>query len=386
MHGGINHWSICGYDRNAPQKKGLFRLVTAEDIFGPGEFRLINWGAGNASFKKFRGAQPVTEYDVIFGAHLSARRRFPWRVLRELRGFRKQAVAAEPDLSKPSLPLPKPRQSPAKRKVALITSIPELVAPFLSQDLESLGLEVPIAVLVRRSSLLSDRLRTLPRHLKRQARINRTWCWVQVMNRVVYYRLASGAERDTTHANPLAAALDQLALRRQVIEAGSANEPHVISALRDAGCELGIVVGADVLTGKTLEAVGIPLVNLHASDPSVIRGMPLVFWEIREGMSEVTLTLHRVIVELDAGPVLVQRRVPIQWRQSLGDTLKATRRVLGREIAALLSESLPRLLDGRLEEVRLPPGPLRTIPSIADTMRARRICRERARSCSAARL
>ena len=379
VHGGISHWSICGYDVNAPQKKGLFRLVAAEDVFGPGEFRLINWGGGNASFKKFRGAQPVTECDVVFDDHLSARRRLPWRALRELGGLRKQAVAAEPVLSKPGHPDPESRQSPAVRRVALITSIPELVAPFLSRDLASLGLDVPIAVLIKPSSLLSDRLRTLPRDLKRQARINRTWRWVQLMNRVVYYRLASGTERDVTHANPLAAALDQLALRRHVVEAGSANEPHVVSALRDAGCELGIVVGADVLTRKTLEAVGMPLVNLHTSDPSAIRGMPPVFWEIRDGLSEVTITLHRVIVALDAGPVLVQRKVPIQWRPSLGDTLTATRHLLGREIAALLSDALPRMLDGRLEEKRLPPGPIRTIPRIADTMRARKICRERAR-------
>lgn len=374
----INHWSICGYDVHAPRKKGLFRLVAAEDVFGPGEIRLINWGGGNESFKRFRGAQPVTEYDVVFDDHLSALRRFPWQVLRELCGIGKQAVAAHPVLSKSGHPVPE-AQAPPMRRVALITSIPEMVAPFLSRDLESLGLEIPIAVLIKPSSLLSDRLRTLPRDLKRQARINRTWRWAQVMNRVVYYRLASGAERDGTHGKPLAAALEQLSLRRQVVEAGSANDSHVVSALRDAKCELGIVVGADVLTRKTLEAVGMPLVNLHTSDPSVIRGMPPVFWEIRDGLSEVTITLHRVVVELDAGPVLVQRKAPIQWRQSLGDTLTATRHLLGREIAALLSDALPRLLDGRLEEKRLPPGPIRTIPRIADTMRARKICRERAR-------
>lgn len=378
VHDAVNHWSICGYDVNAPRKKGLFRLVAAEDVFGPGEFRIINWGGGNASFKKFRGAQPVTEYDIVFDEHLSARRRFPWQVLRELRGLKQPTVTMGSALSTRH-PGPGYSQSPALRRVALITSIPELVAPFLSSDLVSLGLEIPVVVLIRRSSLLRDRLRNLPRDLKRQARINRTWRWVQVMNRVTYYRLASGTKRDTTGANPLAAALDQLAKSRKVVEAGSANDPHAVSALRDAGCELGIVVGADVLTRQTLEAVGMPLVNLHTSDPSTIRGMPPVFWEIRDGLSEVTLTLHRVIVELDAGPVLVQIKVPIQWRESLGGTLAATRQLLGHEIGGLLSDSLPRILDGRLEGRRLTPGPIRTIPRIADTMRARRICRERAR-------
>lgn len=378
LQDGINHWSICGYDVSAPRTKGLFRLIAADDVFGPGEFRLINWGGGNAPFKKFRGAKPVTEYDVVFDEHLSALRRFPWRVLRELRSLKRQAPEADPALAKSGHPDPELRQSPAIRKVALITSIPEFIAPFLSQDLEALGLNIPIAVLILQSNLLRDRLRTLPRDLERQARINRTWRWVQILNRVAYAQITSQRARGDHHANALAASLEQLAQRRRIVDAESANDPHVVSALRDAGCEMGLVVGADLLTRKTLELIGMPLVNLHASDPSAIRGMPPVFWEIHDGLSEVTITLHRLTVALDAGPVLMQRTVPIQWRQSLGDTLTATRRILGLEIATLLTDALPRLLAGRLEETRLQSGPLRTIPRIVDTLQAQRICRERA--------
>jgi methionyl-tRNA formyltransferase len=119
------------------------------------------------------------------------------------------------------------------------------------------------------------------------------------------------------------------------------------------------------------------LLNLHTSDPSVHRGMPPVFWEIREGMNAVTLTLHELILELDAGPVVAQRDVPIQWRPSLGATIGATRRMMAEEIATLLAESLPEILAGRRETRPLVPGPLRTVPSISDTMRAVKICRHR---------
>ena len=84
----VNHWSVCGYDVSAPKERALFRLVAGEDIFGSAGNVLINWGSGNASFKKIRGAHPVLEYDMVFDEHLSARRRIPWRLLREVRGRR----------------------------------------------------------------------------------------------------------------------------------------------------------------------------------------------------------------------------------------------------------------------------------------------------------
>jgi len=93
----VNHWSVCGYDVSAPRGRALFRLVAGEDIFGSGENVLVNWGGGNASFKKYRGAHQALEYDIVFDDHLSARRRIPWRLLREVRGRRNGRMAAIDD-------------------------------------------------------------------------------------------------------------------------------------------------------------------------------------------------------------------------------------------------------------------------------------------------
>jgi methionyl-tRNA formyltransferase len=107
--------------------------------------------------------------------------------------------------------------------------------------------------------------------------------------------------------------------------------------------------------------------------------MPPVFWEIHDGREEVCLTLHRLTADLDAGPILLQRAVPIQWRDSLGDTITATRQAAGREIAAFLSDSLHDIVDGRVDANALGTGPVRTIPRFRDVLKAQRICRDRAR-------
>lgn len=95
VKGGVNWWSTCGYDTSAPKKRGLFRLIATEDILGPGEFSVINWGAGNAGFKGFRGAEPALEYDVVFDDHLPARRRLPWRLVGKLRALKTRRSAIE---------------------------------------------------------------------------------------------------------------------------------------------------------------------------------------------------------------------------------------------------------------------------------------------------
>ncbi len=375
IQGGINHCSLCGYDTTAPRKKGLFRLIAAEDILGPGECELINWGGGNASFKKFRGAEPVLEYDIVFDKHLSARRRLPWRVLREMRGFRHATnQSSMRRIGAASVDPPKG----GARRVALITSIPELVAPFFSADLKSYDLEIPVVVLIQPSTLLADRLRDLPRTLRRQAKLNGTSRVLQLINRVLYYRVVSDCAPDGIEVPTRSAALDTLTRGRIVIDASSANDSSVAAALKEADCELGLVIGADMLTRATLEAIELPLVNLHLSDPAFARGMPPIFWEIHAGRSEVTLTLHRLVAKLDAGPVLMQRPVAIQWRPTLAGTINATRHLVAKEIGSFLVEALPEILDGRLIETRIDHGAVRTIPRIADVMRARKICRLRA--------
>jgi folate-dependent phosphoribosylglycinamide formyltransferase PurN len=384
IKGGVNHWSICGYDTSASKTKGLFRLIAAEDVLGPGDFSMINWGGGNSAFKRFRGARPAIEYDVVFDDHLSLRRRIPWRVVRELRGLRNTRPAPGA-----TLPLKSTesigssegaRARPAgPKRVALITSMPAIAEPFLSADLASVGLEIPIAVLIRPSGLLGHRMRNLPRELKRQAKINGTYRLLQLVNRVLYYRAVSSRDNESGKISSGVAALDTLASGRHFIESQSANDPAAVRAVRDAGCDIGLVIGVDVLTRRTIDATGVPLVNLHMSDPSFARGLPPVFWEVLDGRSDVTVTLHRLTVELDGGPVLAQKCVQIQWRETLAETLHATRRLIAEEAAAFLSHWLPAIVEGRVDEKLLARGPVRTIPRYRDVLRASAICRDRAR-------
>jgi folate-dependent phosphoribosylglycinamide formyltransferase PurN len=358
---GVQHWSVCGYDLAAPKEEGLFRLVTADDS-REGETRILNWGGGNSSFKEFRGAHAAAEYELVFDDHLPARRRIFWSFLREIRGARRrveQAALVQGEAAEAEM---------GALRVALVTSVPELLVPFLSRIQDGAGLEVPAAVLIRPSGLLSDRLRELPVALRRQARINRTFSLLQLLNRVVYYRVAAEGSHRAGQKQSRVAALALLQRQRRVIDASSANDSAVARFLRQARCDIVLVVGADVLTRNTIDAIGTPIVNLHMSDPSLVRGMPPVFWEIYEGRKEVVLTLHRLTPDLDAGPVIAQHPVDIQWRDSLASTLAATRETMSDEMTGFLVDSLQSFAGGALSETIVPRGRLRTVPRIAHLM------------------
>ncbi len=397
----VLRWSVCGYDLSAPRARGLLRLVFASDLFGNDAVRLLNWGAGNEAFKRHRGARPSLEYDVVFDQHLSPRRRASWHLLGALRNFKSSGIARrsardphavrvlEPSgahrrqTGKDAL-VPEncePRLASAQR-VVLITSSPKLVFPLLDRDLAALGIEIPLVLLIKPSPLMRDRLRHLPNHLRRQARINRTWPLLQLLYRVVYARATRELDGSQSTGPTLPEALDVIARGRRVMEFPSINQASAVAALRDTDFSLGVVVGADVLTRRTLKSIRLPLVNVHFSDPSFARGMPPVFWEIWAAREKVTLTLHRLELALDAGPIVLQRDVPIQWQANLASTLARTRELAARELATLVEEALPGLIgpgeSGNVpaEVERRPVGPLRTIPTLRDLLQARRVNRE----------
>jgi hypothetical protein len=89
---GVLCWSVCGYDCTAPVSRGLFRLAAGEDVVaGRRNGLVVNWGAGNADFKRYRGARPAFEYDIVFDRHLTPDRRLPWSVLQQIRARKSRA-------------------------------------------------------------------------------------------------------------------------------------------------------------------------------------------------------------------------------------------------------------------------------------------------------
>ena len=93
------------------------------------------------------------------------------------------------------------------------------------------------------------------------------------------------------------------------------------------------------------DALAVPALGWLNGHPSLLprhRGPLPIAWAIREGDEETGVTFHRMEPELDTGPILAQRRLPLGPYVPPDDFYGA----LGPVVAVVLAEALERLAAG----------------------------------------
>ena len=134
-----------------------------------------------------------------------------------------------------------------------------------------------------------------------------------------------------------------------VVQPGSAKDPAFLEWFRAQNADAGALVAYGEILSKTLLAVPRSgFVNLHFSLLPRWRGAAPVQWTIASGDTVTGVTTQRVVARLDAGDVLLQRRVDIDPRETAGQ--------LGSRLAEIGASLLVETLDA-VEAGRLTPRP-----------------------------
>lgn len=102
-----------------------------------------------------------------------------------------------------------------------------------------------------------------------------------------------------------------------------------------------------ILPKEILEAPKYGCINVHASLLPELRGGAPIHYSIIQGKEKTGITIMYMVEKLDAGDILTQVEVPITERETVG-TLHDK---LSEAGAALLSQTLPLLLEGKLTPV-----------------------------------
>ena len=120
-----------------------------------------------------------------------------------------------------------------------------------------------------------------------------------------------------------------------------------IASLRALAPDLSVVVAYGHILPR--EAVDLPArgtLNIHASLLPALRGAAPIQEAIRSGLTETGVTIMRMVEALDAGPILLQREVPI-----LPDTTCGELQLELSEVGAeTLIEALAMMEAGAIEE------------------------------------
>lgn len=125
----------------------------------------------------------------------------------------------------------------------------------------------------------------------------------------------------------------------------SANSAPALAALRAWTPEVLISVSSpERLDPEVLALAPMAAINLHWGLLPRYGGIAPYFWVLRNGERETGLTVHVMAPELDTGPILAQRRLPIEPRDtSLGLQLRLTEAGAEELLAAV--RALPASLD-----------------------------------------
>ena len=265
-------------------------------------------------------------------------------------------------------------------KIALLAGSPGWIpALFLERNLPRLreaGVEVGVIVLDDFADQREPRQR-LTKLARRQAKV--AGCSVPTaLARLLFYERVMklpGGPIDT----------DRISSEANVVHVPSLNSAEAVQAVRDAGCDLVSLMGARFLTRKTLQGLAAPIFNIHSSDPRFVRGGPVVFWEVLAGRPTIELCVHEVVEQLDSGAIRAQGSQDILYEGGIGATTRATMLAAKPVVTDLFENVIRQQLTGALTRTAFEPGPLRTTPSIRDTVRVEALCRARTRAARARR-
>jgi len=136
------------------------------------------------------------------------------------------------------------------------------------------------------------------------------------------------------------------------------NRPRYIQMARESKAQVAISINWLSLLGQEmLRLFPYGVINAHAGDLPRFRGNAAPNWAILMGEPKVVLTLHQMAVELDAGPILLQREFPLTSHTYVADVYK----FIGANVPEMFVEVLEGFASGSVEARRQPDDPTRSL-------------------------
>jgi methionyl-tRNA formyltransferase len=133
----------------------------------------------------------------------------------------------------------------------------------------------------------------------------------------------------------------------EILQPTRLSDPHWLEELRALEPDLGVVAAyGRILPQAVLDVPRLGVINVHASLLPRWRGAAPVHRAILAGDRETGVTIMRVVLALDAGPMLLRRSTPIDPDETSAE-LEARLADLG---ARLLTDVVDRLAAGPIRE------------------------------------
>ncbi len=129
------------------------------------------------------------------------------------------------------------------------------------------------------------------------------------------------------------------------------NKAEIETRLREVSAGMVITYRCPIVPTRYLQSLENGSINLHSSLLPAFRGGDPLFWQLIHGVKETGVTVHRLVDEVDAGPILKQVKV----RRPRKVSEQALARLLNVEIGfAALCDTVQAVRDDAVESVVQP--------------------------------
>lgn len=106
---------------------------------------------------------------------------------------------------------------------------------------------------------------------------------------------------------------------------------------REVRADLGLSLGNGYIPPSVFQIPPLGMLNVHGEILPDFQGAASVVWSIYEGRTETGFTIHQIDERIDTGPIVYQERFPIEFRETLEQTVRATVAEINRRVPAALA-------------------------------------------------
>jgi methionyl-tRNA formyltransferase len=155
-------------------------------------------------------------------------------------------------------------------------------------------------------------------------------------------------------------------------EVDAIGSPDTIKLMKEASPDLAISLSNSYIPKKVFSIPGFGMINIHGEVLPAFQNAQSIIWQIFENQKETGYTIHKIDNKIDTGDILLQENYPIQFQDTLEDTVRVmvevTLEKAGKGLVKVINEF------DRLSQSAKPQGKGKkyTTPSIGQFLRMQR--------------
>ncbi len=155
-------------------------------------------------------------------------------------------------------------------------------------------------------------------------------------------------------------------------EVPAINNPRTIELMKSANADIGISLSNSYIPKKVFSVPRFGMINIHGEVLPDFQNAQSIIWQIYENRPETGYTIHKIDNKIDTGDILLQEKYPIQFQDSLENTVRVmvevTLEKAGKGLVKVINE-FERLSHDAKPQGK---GKTYTTPSIGQFLRMQR--------------